>query len=357
MKKLSIICNLFILCFTISSCGSNSQFLQGAGATFPAPLYNKLFALYSQQTGTQVTYQAIGSGAGIQNIESGIVDFGASDAFLTDNEIKKYQESNVNLLHIPAALASVNFAYNIPGLDMDSEPLALDAQIIFDIYSGKITKWNDPKIAKLNPNTTLPNLTIIPVYRSDSSGTTFTMTEFMSKANTQWASIFGIGKTMNWTIGVGQKGNSSVIAFTKENEGAISYVDLVYAVQNNVPVAKIKNKAGSFVIGGVYNTEQAVATLSIPNDARISITYTSSPEAAPMATFSYLLVREEQNYNNRSLAQAQELVKMLIWLYSDEAQAQHSPLYFTPMPQNVIQLSKDIISQIKYDGIPVISTL
>ncbi|MGL6082635.1 MAG: phosphate ABC transporter substrate-binding protein PstS, partial [Gammaproteobacteria bacterium] len=187
---------LFSVTLFVSACSSNEvTMLQGAGATFPAPIYNQLFADYTKQSGVAVTYQGIGSGGGIQNISSGIVDFGATDAFLSDREIAE-QESE--LLHIPAVLAAVNFTYNIPGRDDQSVPIALDADLIAKIYAGEITSWNDPQIRALNPQESLPALEIIPVYRSDSSGTTFVMSEFMTKASVKWADIFGTGKTINW---------------------------------------------------------------------------------------------------------------------------------------------------------------
>lgn len=353
MKKILLL-GVFLGVFV--SCGSTDkvQMLQGAGATFPAPVYTQLFADYTKKSGVQVTYQAIGSGGGIQNISTGIVDFGATDAFLSDEEIASQKNT---LLHIPAVLAAVNFTYNIPGLDEKSEPLALDSEILYQIYAGEITMWNDPKIVALNPTITIPELEITPVYRSDSSGTTFIMSEFMTKANSNWATTFGTAKSINWIAGVGQKGNSAVMAFAKENQGSIAYVDLVYARQNNFPVAKIKNKSGHFVIGDIENASASATMVTIPNDTRVSLTDASGETSAPMATFSYILIRKEQNYNSRSLQQAQELVKLLQWMYSDEAQAQHGAFYFSPMPSNVLQLGQQIINQITYDGVPVVDSL
>ncbi len=338
----------------LSACGgSTTQLIQGAGATFPAPLYNKVFADYKAETDVSVSYQGIGSGGGIQNIASGIVDIGATDAFLSDQEIA---EQTNELLHIPGVLAAVNFTYHVPGIE-EGDVLSLDPATIYAIYNGDITYWNDPKIQALNPVLNLPELEIIPVYRSDSSGTTFIMAEFMSKANEDWESTFGTSKTINWVTGVGQKGNSSMMGFAKENPGAIAYVDLVYARQNGFPVAKIKNKAGNYVIGDVENATLAALGAQIPKDTRVSLTYTAGQKAAPMATFSYLLVRKEQNYNKRSLEQAQELVKLLQWMYTPEVQASHTELYFAPLPKNVVQLGLNIIGQITYDGKAVVDTL
>ncbi|MGL4563543.1 MAG: phosphate ABC transporter substrate-binding protein PstS [Brevinema sp.] len=355
-KALSIVLLGTILFFV--SCGQESQkFIQGAGATFPAPLYTKLFSDFVEETGVPVNYQAIGSGAGIQNIINGIVDFGASDTFLSDEEIEEYKKEKIEILHIPGALASVNFTYNIPGFGINDTPINLDADIIYGIYSGDIVNWNDERIKEINPTIELPDLEIIPVYRSDSSGTTFTMTEYLSKASKQWEETFGIGKSINWITGVGQKGNSTMMSFTKENLGSIAYVDYVYASQNNFPIAKVKNKAGYFILGNVTNTSAAVANISIPEDNRVSITYADGSNSAPMTTFSYILVRKEQNYNNRTLSQAQTLVKLLLWLDNPKIQARHEALFFSPMPQSLLGVQKNIIKQITYNGQPVVDTL
>lgn len=344
---------LFLSLF-LSACGSNKTVtIQGAGASFPAPIYNKVFGQYTAEKKIPVIYQAVGSGAGIQNIVTGIVDFGATDAFLSDAEIAKYTNT---FLHIPAVLAAVNFTYNLVGFD-ESNPLSLDAETIYQIYAGEITTWNDAKIQVLNPEAQLPSTVITPIYRSDSSGTTFIMSEFMTKASQNWANTFGTAKTINWIAGVGQKGNSSVMGFAKENEGSIAYVDLVYAKQNNFPVAKIKNKAGNFVLGDIANASEAANNIVIPTDTRVSLTDAEGMNSAPMTTFSYLLVRQEQNYNNRTLLQAQELVKLLQWMYTAEAQDQHAELYFSPMPPYVLELGQNIINQINYDGKPVVETL
>lgn len=355
-KALNLITgSIFLLVIACSH--QQTRLIQGAGATFPAPLYTKLFADFVQQTGVQVSYQAVGSGAGIKDIVSGVVDFGASDACLNDSELKQYAKEGVEILHLPGALAAVNFTYNIPGFDIEDAPINLDADIIYGIYSGEITNWNDYKIAELNPLIELPDLAIIPVYRSDSSGTTFTMSEFLSKASSKWTDTFGTGKSINWITGIGQKGNSAMMSFTKENPGAISYVDFVYASQNNFPIAAIKNKDGNFVVGNLENTTAAVSSVVIPEDTRISLTYRDGKNSAPMATFSYLLIRKEQNYNNRTLSHAQELVKLLLWLYSPEVLDTHPELYFSEMPENMVALGKNIIKQITYNDQPVIETL
>lgn len=348
-----------ILLLSMISCSSNAVVnIQGAGSSFASPVFTRLFADYAITHKTHVSYQATGSGAGIQNIASGIVDFGATDAFLSDQDLKNYQEQAIDMLHIPAVLSAVNFTYNIPapGFSSQDEPIYLNPELIYQIYSGQITKWNDPQIVSLNQELStnkervFPDVNIIPVFRSDSSGTTFTVSEFMTKANKKWADTFGTGKSLNWITGIGQKGNSGIMAFTKENTGSISYVDYVYAKQNNFPVAAVQNKAGNYMIGDIQNAAAAAHSVTFPADSRISLTYRDSTNAAPMTTFTYILVRKEQHYNNRSKEQAQALVDLLAWMFTDKAQAQHENLYFSPLPQNVIDTGKNILTQIKYNG-------
>ncbi|MGL4393968.1 MAG: phosphate ABC transporter substrate-binding protein PstS [Brevinema sp.] len=359
MKAKALNFMMFSALLLVAACGSNNQQgnIEGAGATFPAPLYLKLFADYAQETKSLVSYQAIGSGAGIQDIVKGIVDFGASDAPLSDEEIAEYKAQNIELLHIPGALAAVNFTYNIPGFGINEAAINLDAEVIYGMYTGDIMMWNDKRIQNLNPGVELPAIEVIPVYRSDSSGTTYTVTDFLNKASKGWAETFGLGKTITWIAGVGQKGNSAMMNFVKENVGSIAYVDVVYTAQNNFPVAKMKNKAGNFIAGDVSTTATVVENLKIPADARLSITYADGATAPSMAAFSYLLVRKEQNYNNRSLAKAQELVKLLLWMNKAENQAKHAEVFFTPLPAQVTALQVDMINQITYNGTPVINTI
>lgn len=325
--------------------------IQGAGATFPEPVYQKLFADYNKKKGVQVTYQGLGSGAGIKNIGDGIVDFGASDAPLTDKEIAGFKAQKTEMLHIPAVLAAVNFAYNVPGL---KQSISLNADIIARIYSGEIKKWNDRAIAALNAGVSLPNVDIKPAYRSDSSGTTYTVSEALSKASKVWDLNFGTGKSLTWTTGIGQKGNAGVAAYVKQTPGAIGYMDYVYVAQNGLTAAKIQNKNGAYVIGDVKAASAAAAGAALPADLRMSITFAPGADASPMATFSYILVRTEQNYNGRTEAQARALVDLLQWMYTDEAQAQHATLYFAPLPKNVIDAGKAMIKKMTYKGQPLV---
>ncbi|MGL5254693.1 MAG: phosphate ABC transporter substrate-binding protein PstS [Brevinema sp.] len=325
--------------------------IQGAGATFPEILYQKLFASYSRKAGVQVTYQGLGSGAGIKNISDGIVDFGASDAPLSDREIATFRQKGAEMIHLPAALAAVNIAYNITGV---SENLSLSPDVITRIFDGKITRWNDAAIAELNKNITLPNLTIRPVYRSDSSGTTYVFSEGMSKASSLWSDVFGQGKSINWTTGVGQKGNSGVAAYVKQTAGAIGYMDYAYVIQSGLKAAKLRNKAGNFVIGDTKAAAASAASSKLPADLRGSITFSSGPNDAPISTFSYLLIRKEQNYAGRTQAQAKALVDLLVWMYSSEAQNQHEASYFAPLPKNIMDQSLALIRTITYNGSPIL---
>ncbi|MGL5722296.1 MAG: phosphate ABC transporter substrate-binding protein PstS [Brevinema sp.] len=325
--------------------------IQGAGATFPETLYQKLFAAYSRKAGVQVTYQGLGSGAGIKNISDGIVDFGASDAPLSDREIATFRQQGSDMIHLPAALAAVNVAYNMTGVTAN---INLTADVITRIFDGKITRWNDPAIVELNKNISLPNLAIRPVYRSDSSGTTYVFSEAMSKASSLWSDTFGQGKTLNWTSGVGQKGNSGVAAYVKQTAGAIGYMDYAYVIQSSLKAAKIKNKAGNFVIGDTKAASASAASSKLPADLRGSITFSAGANDAPISTFSYLLVRTEQNYSGRTQAQAKALVDMLVWMYSAEAQAQHEGAQFAPLPKSVVDQSMAQLKKITYNGVAIL---
>ena len=341
---------LFIV-LGVTSPMSGQVRIQGAGATFPEPLYQKIFAAYSRKAGVQVTYQGLGSGAGIKNISDGIVDFGASDAPLSDKEIATFRSQGANVIHLPAALAAVNVAYNISGVTAN---LNLSADVITRIFDGKITRWNDPSIVALNKDVSLPNLTIRPVYRSDSSGTTYVFSEGMSKASALWSDTFGQGKTLNWTTGVGQKGNSGVAAYVKQTPGAIGYMDYAYVVQSGLTAARLQNKAKNFIIGDTKAAAAAAASSKLPADLRGSITFSSGAIDAPISTFSYILVRTEQNYSGRSQAQAKALIDLLVWMYSSEAQSQHEGAYFAPLPKNVVDQSLAQLKKVTYNGVAIL---
>jgi phosphate transport system substrate-binding protein len=220
---------------------SKEQELLGAGATFPQPLYSKLFDAYNQQYGVKINYQGIGSGGGINQLIKRTVDFGGTDAFMTEKEMK---EAGAPVLHVPTCLGAVVVTYNLPG----NPKLKFSPDVVADVFMGKITKWNDPRIASINPDAKLPDQTISVVHRADGSGTTFIFTEYLSKVSKDWKEKMGVGKSLNWPAGqIGQKGNPGVAGYVKQTSGAIGYVELIYALQNQMVYGTIRNKAGKFI--------------------------------------------------------------------------------------------------------------
>jgi len=247
---------------------SSSVELMGAGATFPYPLYSKMFDEYYKENGAKVNYQAIGSGGGIRQLLNKVVDFGGTDAFLSDEELAK---APAKILHIPTCLGAVVVTYNISG----NPTLKLTPDVIADIFLGKINKWNDKRIKSLNPNVKLPNANITVVHRSDGSGTTFIFSDYLSKVNSEWSKKVGRGTSLNWPVGLGGKGNPGVAGLVTQSPNSIGYVELIYALQNNMPYASIKNKKGNFVMPTLKSVSLA-ANIDLSDDTRVSITDTDS---------------------------------------------------------------------------------
>ncbi len=274
----------------------------GAGATFPAPFYNIVFKKYAETVGNEVTYGAVGSGGGIRSLKDKTVDFGATDVFLSDDELK---EKGSEIIHIPTAFDAVVLSYNLNGVD----GLKLTAQTISEIYRGKITNWNDSKLKALNPDITLPDQAITPVYRSDGSGTTFVFSDYMSKADSLWEGVIGRGKSLNFATGIAAKGNPGVAGIVAETVGSIGYIGSEYALALNIPTASIQNAAGNFV-KAEEKSISAAAEVEIPADTRLMITNSLNPEAYPISTFTWLIAYKEQGYNKRSENIANALVSL-----------------------------------------------
>jgi phosphate transport system substrate-binding protein len=320
--------------------------LIGAGATFPQPFYSKLFDVYYKQFKIKVNYQGIGSGGGINQLIKKVTDFGATDAFMTEKEQK---EAGATVLHIPTCIGAAVVTYNLPG----NPKLNLTSAIIADIYLGKIQKWNDPKIASINPDTKLPDLAISPVHRADSSGTTYMFSEYMTKTDREWKERLGIGKSLNWPANqIGQKGNPGVAGYVKQTPGAIGYVELVYALQNKMAYANIKNKAGRF-IEPTLKAVSLAANVRIPDDTNISLTDTDAKDGYPISSFTWLIFYKEQNYSGRSKAKAETLVKLFMWVIKD-GQKYAEPLQYSPLPEEALTKAERIISSMTYNGYPVI---
>ncbi|MBT5855065.1 phosphate ABC transporter substrate-binding protein PstS [bacterium] len=337
MKKLLTI---FLGLLIISTAVEAKTELLGAGATFPYPLYSKMFSTYHKQTGVRVNYQAIGSGGGIRQMKNETVDFGASDAFIND---KKMDSMPHQLVHIPIVLGAVAVPYNVPGIS----GLKFTPEVLANIFLGKIKKWNHSQIQSINPNKTLPSLPITVVHRSDGSGTTFIFTDYLTKVNTNWAKKVSRGKSVKWPIGIGGKGNAGVAGFVKNTPGAIGYTELVYALQNKMDVGIIKNKSGNYITPSLH-TASLAAKGKIPDDTRITLTDTSARKGYPISGFTWILLNQDQKFKKRSLTQAQETVKLIKWMISKEGQALAKPLGYAPLPTSAIIKAHRLLNSITY---------
>ncbi len=302
--------------------------LTGAGATFPAPVYQAWFDDYNKKvaTGVRVNYQSVGSGGGIQQFTEKTVDFGASDAPMSDEELKK---AGADTVHIPTVLGSVTAAYNVDGL---TAPLKLDGDILAKIYLGTITKWNDPAIVALNAGQKLPDAKILVAYRSDGSGTTYVWTDYLSSVSADWKSKVGVNKNPNWPVGQGGKGNEGVAQVVQQTKNSIGYIELAYASANKIAFADIKNKAGKFVTPSLASTTAAGAGVTLPADYRGSIVNGDGDATYPIASFTFLLVRQ----NAAKCDTAKPLVNLLWWAYHDQgAQATAKSLFYATLPDAV----------------------
>jgi phosphate transport system substrate-binding protein len=301
---------------------AQAQKVTGAGATFPGPIYSKWFTQYSAaHPGVEINYQQIGSGGGIQQVTSGIVDFGASDMPMTDQALAA---SKVKLIHIPTVLGAVVPIFNVPGVN----DLRFSPDVLADIYLAKITTWNDPRIAKDNPGVKLPGDKIIIVHRSDGSGTTFIWTDYLSKVSNDWKNGPGSGTAVNWPTGVGGSHNEGVASQVRQFPGAIGYVELIYALQNHINYGAVRNKAGNWVKGTIEGVTDAAATANMPADYRVSITNAPGPNAYPISSFTYLLIPEHP-----SDASKEKVIKdMLNWIITS-GENEASSLSYAPLPQ------------------------
>ncbi len=311
--------------------------LNGAGSTFDNPIFQKWFHEYYTANQIQVNYQSIGSGGGIQQWLAKTVDFGATDAYLTDDEAKKANGPSLNL---PVVLGAVCVTYNIPGVDSG---LKLTPKILVDIYRGKITNWNDPAIAEINPGVTLPDLKITVAHRSDGSGTTNIFTSYLSKVSTAWSTEVGWGKSVNFPVGVGGKGNEGVAGIVEQVSGSIGYVELAYCVQNKMAVAKLKNKAGNYVEASVATTTAAAKGAKMPSSFKIMITNASGEDAYPICGFSWVVVRVNQD----DPVKGKKLVDLLNWIL-DKGNAEAGDLYYAPLPDSLVEKVKGAVATIKY---------
>ena len=311
--------------------------LNAAGATFPYPIYSKWFNQYHQEhPDIEINYQSIGSGGGIRQVTAGTVDFGASDGPMSDEQLAS---AKVKIIHLPTVLGAVVPAYNIPGFKGE---LKFTPEVIAGIYLGKITSWNDPAIAKINPGVSLPNQGIIVVHRSDGSGTTYIFTDYLSKVSNEWRDAVGKGTSVKWPTGLGAKGNEGVAGMVRQMEGAFGYVELIYALQNNISFGPVKNAGGSFVKASLESTTAAAASVkTMPADFRVSITNPPGKDAYPIASFTWLLVPADWKDKNKEKI----IVDFLNWML-DQGQNMTADLNYAPLPDAVKQKEREAIKTI-----------
>ena len=319
--------------------------LQGAGATFPNPLYQKWLSEYGKMNkNTSIDYQSIGSGGGIKQIKEQTVDFGASDAPMKDEDLKS---APGELLHIPTVLGAVVLTYNLPGV---SQPLRFSPDVIADIFLGKIKKWNDPRIKNDNPGVNLPDADITVVHRSDGSGTSAVFTDYLSKVSPEWKDKVGSGTSPSWPVGIGGKGNEGVTGQVKNTPNTIGYVELAYAVQNKLPVALVKNSSGNFV-EPTFDSVMAAAAGSVanmPEDLRVSITNAPGANAYPISSYTYILAYK----NQKDATKGKALVDFLWWgIHDGEKYARD--LQYAPLPEEVVKRAEAKINSITANGKPL----
>ncbi|HVH86904.1 MAG TPA: phosphate ABC transporter substrate-binding protein PstS [Terriglobales bacterium] len=324
---------LSVLALLAGSVTAQTQ-INGAGATFPNPIYSKWFSEYHKlHPDVQINYQPIGSGGGIQQVSVGTVDFGASDVGMTDAQLKA---AKTPIQLIPTVMGSVVPAYNIPGV---KEDLKFTPDVLANIFLGKITNWNDPAIQKINPDVKLPNQTINVVHRSDGSGTTGVFTDYLSKVSPEWKSTVGSGTSVKWPVGIGGKGNEGVAGTIRSVDGAIGYVELIYALSNKITFGSVKNKAGVFMKANLENTSAAANGVKIPDDYRVSITNSPNKDAYPIATFTWLLIPKKSSDPNKG-----KVIKdFLAWMI-DDGQKMVEQLDYAPLPTELQARVKKTIS-------------
>lgn len=336
----------------LTSCGGASNKsntasvdLSGAGATFPEPFYTMVFDCFNDSTGNTVAYGGIGSGGGVRNLKDKTVDFAASDAFLSDEEMAEMKE---DVIHIPTCMGAVVLAFNLP----DVGSLNLSGDVIADIFAGKITKWNDSRLTDLNPGVELPAKDIIPVFRSDGSGTTFVFTNYLSQVSPEWKDKYGVAKSVDFPKGQAAKGNPGVAGIVKETPYSIGYVGSEYAFAQKLSMASLKNTAGKIVTPTIENIT-AAAQGNMPADTRTMITNSDNPDAYPISCLTWIIVYKEQKYNNRSLEQAQATLQLLKFILSPAVQQMAPSVNYAPLPETAVTNSLNNLKTLTYDGKPL----
>ena len=327
-----------LLCVALALPAVGQTTLNGAGATFPYPIYSKWFSEYHKaHPDIEINYQSIGSGGGIRQVLAGTVDFGASDGPMSDEQLS--QAKGFQIMHIPTVLGAVVPAYNVPGVTGE---LKFTSEALAGIFLGKVTKWNDPVLAKANPGVNLPAQDIVVIHRSDGSGTSFIFTDYLSKVSPEWASSVGKNTSVKWPVGLGGKGNEGVAGMIRQMQGGIGYIELIYAVQNNIPYGVVKNAAGNFVKASLESVTAAAASAkSMPPDFRVSITNAPGKDAYPISSFTWLLIPVPSKDANKGKI----LNDFLNWML-DQGEGMTSQLTYAPLPENVASKVREAAKKI-----------
>ena len=335
---------LSTLLFASAAFAADKMLITGAGATFPFPLYSKWFSDYNKlHPEVQINYQSIGSGGGIKQVSEKTVDFGASDAPMTDEEMARAP----GIQHIPTVLGAVVIVYNVPGV----ETLKLTPETLSAIFLGKITRWNDPAVERDNKGAKLPDAAIAVAHRSDGSGTTAVFTDYLAKVSPEWKSGPGAGKSVRWPSGLGGKGNEGVTGIVKQTQGAIGYVELAYANQNKLAVAELRNHDGKYVKPSIETVSAAAEKAALPEDYRVSITNAPGANAYPISAFTYLLVYQDQIDG----AKGEALVRFLWWAVHD-GQKLAAPLDYAPLPGAAVHQVEQTLAKLTVQGKRVLAT-
>ncbi|MBF0503994.1 MAG: phosphate ABC transporter substrate-binding protein PstS [Candidatus Omnitrophica bacterium] len=336
MKK--VLALLVAMVVATSMAFADATLINGAGATFPYPIYSKWFDEYAKANpGVLFNYQSIGSGGGIKQISAKTVDFGATDGPMS---IDQLTSAPGRIYHIPTVMGAVVIAYNLEGV---TKGLKLSGDVLADIYLGKITQWNDPRITEQNAGVTLPNSPIVVVHRSDGSGTSFIFTDYLSSVSGAWKGKVGKGTSVNWPVGLGGKGNEGVAGMVKQASGSIGYVELAYAKQNGLSYASIKNQSGSYIEPSLASTSKAADGAAIPADFRVSLVNSANPEAYPIASFTWLLIYKQIDDHTKGAA----IVNFIKWAITD-GQKYAEDLDYAPLPSNVVEMIQKKLDQVKY---------
>jgi phosphate transport system substrate-binding protein len=333
-----VIRRIAFLCLALSVPAIAQTTLNGAGATFPYPMYSKWFSKYHDaHPDIQFNYQSIGSGGGIRQVLAGTVDFGASDGPMSDEQLS---QAKTKILHVPTVLGAVVPAYNVAGVSGD---LKFTPEALAGIFLGKITTWNDKAIASVNPGVKLPNDPIVVIHRSDGSGTTFIFTDYLSKVSSEWQSQVGKNTSVKWPVGLGGKGNEGVAGMIRQMQGSIGYIELIYAVQNKIPYGIVKNSSGEFVKASLDSVTAAAASVkSMPADFRVSITNAPGKDAYPISSFTWLLIPAQ----SKDAAKGKMIADFLTWMV-DDGQKMTADLTYAPLPEGVAAKVKAEIKQVR----------